>query len=1126
MLKIFLLGEIVTRLYDTPITRFRSQKELALLTYLAHTGQVHNREALADLLWEASSTKQSLSNLRTALARLRKQVGDHLIITRKTVAVTAVVHQQTDTTRFQAMVAGAGTVGSQTAVSQLKQGLKLYNGEFMAGFSLPQAPRFNDWLVIEQERLRQIAMRGYRQLASLQEAQGAFAAGVITAQQWVTWDPLDETAQQQLMRLLVFDGRVSEALAVYEKCKQLLQAELAIPPAPATTVLYQAIKDGALPSPNIVHAPLHNLPRALTPLFGRQKEIAKLSSYLLNPEYPLVSIGGVGGMGKTSLALAVGRKLLAEDQFSFKDGIWFVSLEEIENDTPEKIKNRVAMLVGQAMGLHFHNEHAIWTQLLAQLASKKTLLILDNIEQFLTIATDLIVELLDAGEGIHLLTTSRRTLALASSKAFPLSGLEIPADASADALQNESVRLFAERAARTPAPFQLEKHLSQVVAICQFVEGMPLSIELAAASLGRLMVSEILPALTSNLHLLNSERQDLPPRQRTLYAVFDATWNLLDTREQTLLAQISVFHGGFTRQAAEVVLNGAGSGLYNLQHHALLNRDEAGRFRMHTILRRIAREKLSGADMVEIEEDTLNRHSLYFSSFMESWAMELHCGEGREVLQTILPEQSNLRAAWHHAVQAGQWQTIADCLVGYHYFYKRKGFHVEEMTLIDDAIYALQAKMADDDAVLTHLLSRLLTMQAWGYLYSAQLEKGSEVAARACELAQKLENATVEAQARVAWGRLLYRQSEHEQAMAQYDEVVRLARDAKDEILEADGLIGIGGQIIWQADVNPAQEPLRRALTLCQNIPYKSGEMETLTWLGILAMRQERFADSIHYYEQALQLSRSLGEVSAEAELLGNLGVVLRYQDDLAGSQSYHEEAFDVFHQLNMPGSEQWLLGELGLTAILLGDYAKAEQNLDDALTIAQQIKDMFWEAWVKTRMGLMWNERGEADKALPLIIEAFAFAEKSENPRLQGMVLLDWGYVLLNQTAWPEAEQKFQQSYDLWMGLGQTKQAMPPLAGLAYATYQQGNLEMAVAHAEKLWLTWQESPALAERANLKLYWMLGEVWSGVGDSRADTLWKDAAVLLHKRSGKIADVRARKLFLEDVAAHRAIEARV
>ncbi len=914
MLEIFLFGEVYIRLDGKPVTHFRSQKELALLAYLAHTGKTHNRETVADLLWEASSTKQSLSNLRTALARLRKQVGDHLVVTRKTVAVTAVSHYQTDTTRFQAMMAsavgeGRGTAVSQTAVSQLKQCFKLYNGEFMDGFSLPHASRFNDWLVIEQERLRQIVMRGYRQLVSSQEAQGVFAAGVITAQRWVAWDPLDETARQQLMRLLAFDGRTSEALIVYKKCQQLLQTEFAISPAPATTIMYQAIKTGILLPPNISHAPTHNLPRALTPLLGRQKEIAELTRYLLNPEYPLVSISGVGGMGKTSLALTVGRKILMENHPPFKDGIWFISLEEVENNAPQKIKHSVAVLMRQAMGLHFHGESDLWSQLLMQLASKKMLLILDNIEQFLAIATDLIVELLEAGVGIHLLTTSRRTLALASSVPFPLSGLEIPVDASASALQNESVRLFAERAARTPAPFQLEKHLSEVVAICQFVEGMPLSIELAAASLGRLMMSEILPALTDNLHLLNSTRQELPPRQRTLYAVFDATWNLLDAHEQTLLAQISIFHGGFTRQAAEIVLNETGSGLYNLQHHALLNRDEAGRFRMHTILRRVAREKLSSVDMIEIEKEALNRHSHYFSGFMESSAAELQCGEGREMLRAILPERSNLQAAWQHALQTNQWQIIASCLDGYHYFYKRKGLYAEEKALLDDAISALQVEMTDDDADLTCLFSRLLTKQAWGYLYASRLEKGVETAVYACELAQKLKNPEIEAQARVVWARLLYRQSEHEQAMAQYEQVVALAKEGKFPILEADGLIGIGGQIIWQANVESAREPLHRALTLCQNIPYKSGEMETLMWLGIWAMRQERFAASTRYYEQALQLSRLLDKVPAEAELLGNLGVVLRSQDDLAGSQSYHEEAFAVFHQLNMPGSEQWLLG-------------------------------------------------------------------------------------------------------------------------------------------------------------------------------------------------------------------------
>lgn len=229
MLKITLLGEIVILLDGEPCTHIRGQKEIALLAYLAHTGETHGREALADLLWEARSTKQSLSNLRTVLARLRKQVGEYLVVTRKTVAVTRAVHEQTDTVRFQAMLAGVGKEGAVTAVSLLTQALALYSGEFMAGFSLLHTPRFNDWLVVEQERLHQIAMRGYRQLAGWQEEQGSFTEGVSTAQKWVAWDPLDETAQQQLMRLLVYDGRTKEALGVYEKCEHLLQTELGIP---------------------------------------------------------------------------------------------------------------------------------------------------------------------------------------------------------------------------------------------------------------------------------------------------------------------------------------------------------------------------------------------------------------------------------------------------------------------------------------------------------------------------------------------------------------------------------------------------------------------------------------------------------------------------------------------------------------------------------------------------------------------------------------------------------------------------------------------------------------------------------------------------------------------------------
>lgn len=1122
MLETLLLGNITLLLHGEPITHFRSQKELALLVFLAHTGQTHNRETLADLLWDARSTEQSFSNLRTALTRLRKQVGEHLIITRKTVAVTPAVHEQTDSVRFQAMLIGVDKDGSATAVSLLSQALALYTGEFMAGFSLPNAPRFNDWLLVEQERFRQIAMVGFRQLASWQEKQGAFTAGAMTAQQWVTWDPLDETAQQQLMRLLAFDGRVAEALVTYNKFSHLLQTELGVSPAPATTALYDAIHKGSLPPPMLVPAPLHNLPRALIPLFGRKTELATLTSYLTNPEYPLVCITGVGGMGKTSLALAAGRQLQAQEQSLFTDGIWFVSLEEIEKGAPEIVREKVAALVGHALGLFFHNESDLWSQLLGHLAKKNLLLILDNVEHFLTIAADLILELLAVSGNIHLLTTSRRTLPLAASFAFPLGGLETPAQASADALQNDSVRLFAERASRMPAPFQLEEHLPEVVAICQFVEGMPLAIEMAAASLGRLMINEILPALTNNLRLLNTTRRDLPARQRTLHAVFDYTWKLLNPFEQNLLAQVSIFHGGFTFKAAEAVLSEEISSLYGLQDYALLNRNEMGRFRIHPVLRQLAREKLNDPQRIVLAEQALRRHSLYFADFIRSFEDDLQRGVGQIALQNIIPEQANLRAAWQYAVQAGQWQTIANSLNGVHGFYKRKGLFNEEAMQVDAAITALQGVTAVDDGFAADLLNRLLIVRAWGYLYAAQFDSGVNTAVEACALAQKLENLDNETHARLIWARILARQNQHESALAQFETVVALAQTTRNQTLEADGWIGIGSQKLWRADVGLAQEPLNYALALCQTLQYKLGEMETLTFLGTLAFRQGFFALAVAHHERALYLSRLLGAIINEAESLGSLGVCVTGQGNLVTSQTYYAEALAIFRRLNMPESEQWILGQMGYTAVRLGDYATAEQNLNEALASARQLKDLFWQAWIKLRLSEMWQERGEPDKALAVVTDTFETAVQVQNPRFESAVLYTLGNILLGKAKWADAEERFQQAYNLKQQAGQIEQTTPALAGLAFAAYQQGKHRNAAAHAEQLWQTWQESPVWAERASLKLYWMLGLVWQGLNDSRTNDLWAKALALLETRSKKFSNEEARKKFLEQVPAHRAI----
>ena len=502
--------------------------------------------------------------------------------------------------------------------------------------------------------------------------------------------------------------------------------------------------------------------------------------------------------------------------------------------------------------------------------------------------------------------------------------------------------------------------------------------------------------------------------------------------------------------------------------------------------------------------------------------MNLQCDEGQEALQTLLPEQANLRAAWQHALQTRQWQLIANCLESTHYFYQRKGFFREEATLLNNAITAIQATLEQDDVSLTSLLSRLLTVRAWCYLHSAQFEIGMTTIERACKLAQNVKNTGIEAQARLAWAQILSTQHKHDSALTQYEQVIPLAKIAKDQILEADGWIGIGSQILWQSDVNPAQEPLLHALELCQTLQYKPGEVEALILLGDLALRREAFALSVNYDEQALQLSRLLGDAAVEAEVLGSLGVGLTSLGDLVGSQTYHKEALVIFRRLTMPEKEQWILGQLGYTSIRLGDYATAEKYLTDALAIATNLKDTFWQAWVKLRLGDVWHELGKSEKALSLLKEVFQIAEQLQNPRFLAAVLYQWGNVLLGQADWAQAEQKFQQAYELWQGQGQTQNAMLALAGLAYAAYQQEMSTTAAAHAEQLRQTLQESPEMAERADLKLYWMLGMVWRGLADRRADNLWKNARALLQQRSEKIEDIGARQMFLQNVPAHRAI----
>ena len=305
------------------------------------------------------------------------------------------------------------------------------------------------------------------------------------------------------------------------------------------------------------HLP-HNLPAHLTEFVGRQSELAALYDMLLNPGCRLLTITGPGGIGKTRLALTVADRLVQEAPPAFKDGVFLASLADLED------VDAMGAVVANAVGYRFSQTDVAPGQQLGQFLGRKHLLmVLDNFEHLLNEASlRFLVDTLTAAPGVKMLVTSRVRLNIRGEQGFPIFGLAVPQQITPPGKAGEdadSVKLFADAAHRANPAFALDATIrSSVVDICRLVDGMPLAIELAAAWTTALAPAQILKEIHGNLDFLASDAADVPVRHRSLPAVFDASWQLLDETERAAMQSLSVFRGGFTSDAARAI-TGAGS---------------------------------------------------------------------------------------------------------------------------------------------------------------------------------------------------------------------------------------------------------------------------------------------------------------------------------------------------------------------------------------------------------------------------------------------------------------------------------------------------------------------------------------------------------------------------------------
>jgi predicted ATPase/DNA-binding SARP family transcriptional activator len=678
-LTIAALGTLTFQLDYKPLTGFRSAKTQALLLYLvAERNRAHRREQLVDLLWPTATPDVANTNFRQSLSRLRRALKEAqgatplLEVTRQTVQIHPEADVDLDAAEFQHLLESG----------RLEEAVAIYQGEFAPGFFC-DSQRFEAWQRYQREYFHRQALDALFQLS--QNALDRGAAGASRAEslarRQLALEPWREPAHCQLMTALALAGDRPAALAQYDICCDTLADELGVPPASETLALFEAIRDGRLlrkPAERVESAdgPSGHLPQPTTPLIGREAEIRRLTDFLLAPDTSLVTVVGPGGIGKTRLAVEAARRLLTRPN-QYPDGIFFVSLAELSD--ADDVPAAIASTVG-----HRLNEKAdVKEQVLEVLRTRSLLLVLDNMEHLLPGAAAFVTNLVQLAPTCRLCVTSRHRLGLASEVVLDIGGLSV----DLGLVEGSAPQLFLQSARRADSAFDPEPdELAIVAGICRTVQGAPLAVLLAASWVDVLPISAIADRIRSDVDFLTVEWPDLPQRQRSMRATFVYSWDLLTATEQRTFARLSVFRGGFTRQAAQTIGKSTLRLLARLVSKSLLHYDRSGdRYQVHELLRQFAAEKLAS---VSEEEAVQTAHGEYYLGALAGLEEESRIG----IWDPYLPfdaDYENVRAAWRDALSQQDLALLNRALHALHRFHEIRGRDLEALALYRETLVRL-----------------------------------------------------------------------------------------------------------------------------------------------------------------------------------------------------------------------------------------------------------------------------------------------------------------------------------------------------------------------------------------------------------------------------------------------------
>jgi len=1050
-LHLSLLGDLELRRDGAPLHRLRSSKAQALLCYLAVTGRPHLRPALLGLLWGDLPEIRAQNNLSKILTYLRQAVGDHLHISRQTVAFNRESRYWLDVEAFEIQVQGILTraTSMRADIERLEGAVELYRGDFLEGFYVRDAPAFEEWVLVQRARLKELALQALYALVTHYSAQGeaGTAVGIDYATRLLALEPWREETHRQLMRLLATSGQRSAAMAQYETCRRTLKQELGVEPASETADLYYSICDGGTVLED-TSLPPHNLPAPCTHFVGRETDLARIGARLRDPNCRLLTLVGPGGSGKTRLALEAASEALHADSAQFTHGIYFVSL------APLRSAEEIVPCIAQALGFVFHAGSDLRQPLLGYLRRKSALLILDNAEHLLgqhpsgvgsmnsspsarREDRSIVSDILQAAPNVKILVTSRARLNVHGEHLLLIAGMEVPpvnptgcrGTASEDLSRYSAVQLFLESAPRVQPDFApTATELAQIARVCRLVEGMPLGIVLAAPWVRMLPVAEIADEIERGYDFLQAQQSDTPERQRSMRAAFEHSWNLLSERGQAELAALSVFRGGFTREAARQVSGVSLQALAALVDHSLLYRASQERYEMHELIREYATEKLA---LSSVEEANVrDRHSTYYTAALAKWETDLKGARQQAALSEMDAEIDNVRAAWSWAVERGRVAELEQAAEGLSRYYELRALAPEGEAAFQAAgdkmveLYGLE-EMKPGQALPADGLRALARMRMWqgfcGWNWHhtedahRALRQSLEILGRP-ELTgydtrqergilsftlgwlgfdtgremtkQRLEGSLALFKAldsRWWTGRALILLAILELDLGQYGSARHhfkeglAAFQATGDPYQTASTLGLNGAVyVWLGQVEQAEPFFRESLALADALGNQPGIAAALEATGLSVRWAGRFEESAALLERSVAIYEELG--TRRTTVMQNLARAKMHLGQYKRARALGQAERTRLQELGLSREVAPYLDLMGTVALGEGAYDEARRWLQEGIAVFREFKMVGWLSNAVAVMGYAARGIGRPDEAQTHLAEALRRAQQLES--------------------------------------------------------------------------------------------------------------------------------------------------